>query len=538
MFSVLILFFLSSINIPDSAQLYSLSVFSGTQIDTFYLTYISSIPNGRGTNNMIIAKCNGDFFEQNGVLQGMSGSPVYYNNTLIGALSSAWSDNKQPLVGITLIDNMWSEIRYGLSNFNNISRNNIIAISTTGLDRNSINFLQDQFIENFLFVDGGGKTINSSPFTPGGVICVQLAGGDATLAASGTITDIKGDTVIGFGHPFLGEGQCNYPMSGGYIHTIMPLRTIGFKLASPSEINGTLTSDVSSGIAGIIGQKPKIINLSVNINSGNIYDTFNYWVCESKLFTPVLIPSLINTSLINSGIYSNNSFIDISTTLYLPNKEPIILTNSYSNLLSFQSEWIGTMQIIIQLLIENQFYEIYPDSLITNISIKENQSELIIENVLIPESIIKNGDSIDIYVVLNSYQENQFLKKISIPIPSSVFDSTLGILVSDAANLPIFYDIKNFSWTDFFDIEQLLDFFRNLPVNNKLYVLLYKTTTGSYFNGKEIPTLPLTYLGALKYSNINSTPAFTYYDILYFTEIDMDNIVRGAFVSRIFVEEE
>jgi len=538
MFHFLILLLLNSINIPDSSQLYSLSVFSGIKIDTFDLTYISTVPNGNATNNMIIAKCNGAFFQKNGVLQGMSGSPVYFNGTLIGALSAAWADNLEPIVGITLIENMWSEVRFGLGNFNNISRNNIIAISTTGLDRNSQDFLQNQFSEHFLLVDGGGKSVNGSPFIPGGVICVQLAGGDATLAASGTITDIKGDTVIGFGHPFLGEGTCNYPMAGGYIHTVMPLRTLGFKLASPNEINGTIISDVSSGIAGIIGQEPEIINLKVNINSDNLYDTFSYWVCKSKLFTSILIPSLINTSLINSGIYSHNSYIDISTVIYLPDKEPIVFSNAYNNLLSFQTDWMFTIQIIVQSLIENNFLEIYPDSLITNISISNNHDELIIENVLIPESNTQRGDSLDIFIVLNSYQANQFIKKITIPIPTSFFDTTLGVLVTDAVNLPIFYDIKNLSWSNFFNIDQFLDYIRNLPVNNKLYVLLYKNTTGSYFNGKEIPVLPLTYLGALKYSNINSTPTFTYYDILYFSEIAMENIVRGAFVSRISLEEE
>ncbi len=404
-FNSLILLIISVLEIPVGADLYALTVFSGSDIDTFHLEYISRIERGGTGGDMILARCKGEYLEYIGVLHGMSGSPVYYEGTLIGALAIAWSDNKEPIAGITPIEDMLREVRYGLQtiSMDNSLRDYEIGISVSGFSDISLSYLEDNFSQNYKLVQGGMPEDDFAEIEPGGVLCVQLVSGDASISAIGTVTDVIGDTVIGFGHAFTSSGACELPMSSGFVHVVMPLRTLGFKLASPAGVIGTITSDVSTGVAGIIGRIPEQIDLKVNIRNekNEFFYTNQYNICRSKNFTPILIPVLTMNSILRTGNYSNEFYIKISTDIFLPNGRTLNLKGSYNSFIQYQYEWLSFIQIVFTVLLENSFDDSYPDSVKVDIIMAESIKELTLSNAFLPVNNVKKGDTLFFNVIFS-----------------------------------------------------------------------------------------------------------------------------------------
>ena len=546
MFFAFLILITSSVEIPPGAQLYGLTVFSGTKIDTVNMEFISRIPNGGMSGDLLVARCWGDYIEHIGVLQGMSGSPVFFQEQLIGAMSIAWSDNREPIVGITPLEDMERDVRFGLKSFtSDINSPSLspqwrefqVGISVSGLASPSVNYLSDNLQSSYQILEGGTGLGESYPLQPGGVLCIGLVTGDANVAAFGTITKVNQDTVWGFGHAFTSEGSCSYPLCGGKVNLVMPLRTIGFKVASPGEILGTITSDVPTGVAGVIGPIPQMINLKVQVNNDVSFREYNYQICRSKLFTPVMLASMALNSLIKSGLYSYQSFFQVRTEFYRDGQLEISLNNAYNSLTTYQSEWLSTLQIVTTVLLENEFQTSFPDSVKLVFDVYPEIRQLNIENAFLSTNTARGGEEVEVRVLFSDYQSSgDLVDKYSITIPANITSDTLGLLISDAANLSAFNEIRNNHWGDFRDYRQLVNLINNLPSNNSLYLILYQKQVGMDFGGEEISAFPLSFLGTIKYSGFNTSPVFTNYRILDYQKIDYQQVIRGVIVKRISVE--
>ena len=327
--------YISVEEITTDMEAYCLTVVSGTEIRKFPLKIISSVKSFRNGRDAILVVGTDEVFKKVGAVQGCSGSPVYIDGRMAGALSAGYSFAKDPVYIVTPIAEMleipkWpTPLGKDIADARQLSidYNSPIDLSaayrqtqesiktaaknsqsqtrpmalTTSLPQDVCDELTDVFKPlGFVPVAApAGQTIDSgsrSPgYAPGGTLALPLVSGDISLNAIGTITEVIDDQVYGFGHGFQSYGEVNFPMATGKIHMIIPSMQISFKVGQSHEISGTLKYDQTAGIVGKIGEDPKLIPVKVTVRSYNEIEpkVYNCKIAYNRLLSPTLIQSVI-----------------------------------------------------------------------------------------------------------------------------------------------------------------------------------------------------------------------------------------------------
>jgi hypothetical protein len=298
------------------------TVFEGTELKDFKVHIIGVLRNIQGPKrDLILARLEGQGLEQSGVAQGMSGSPVYVDGRLIGAVSySIGNFPKEPIAGITPIAEMKQATplarrvgtgqqarlelpitREGLSaalaamssrvapfarrpaDVESIGMPTAMGaqlgpmlrpISTPllmgGFEPETVTLVSDAFRDAgftpvLTGVAGRDLQMRTGPLREGDAIGVSLASGDIEMGATGTVTHIDGDTVYAFGHPMYNLGPTEFPLTRAYVHAVMPSLMTSFKITSLGETIGTLRQDRATAIAGTLGKGPALVPMTVTL---------------------------------------------------------------------------------------------------------------------------------------------------------------------------------------------------------------------------------------------------------------------------------
>src|SRR6478609_5827617 len=334
------------------------TVFTGTQVQEFKAHILGVLFRSIGTQrNLILARLEGGPLAETGVIAGMSGSPVYIDGKLIGAVSYALgSFPKEPIAGITPIAEMTDatatvsarapgarvKVEFPLTrdgllqSFRKaLNWNRPFAdrpddaqfVGTTGLGgvggREIATMLrpiatplvmsgfepdvastlgaafQDQ---GFIPMAGAagthpGEMPFDGPLKPGDAIGVTFVNGDLELGATGTVTHIDGDRVYAFGHPMYNLGPTEFPMTRAYVYTVLPSLFSSMKLSSTGEVIGTFLQDRATAIAGRLGAGPRMIPVTITLESSRQpKHSFHFTVVNDQLFGPLMTyASILNT---------------------------------------------------------------------------------------------------------------------------------------------------------------------------------------------------------------------------------------------------
>src|SRR5438128_232802 len=304
------------------------TVFDGTRVEEFKVNILGVLENVIGPHrNLILAKLEGGPLANTGVIAGMSGSPVYVDNRLIGAVSYALgSFSKEPIAGITPIAEMTDSTSFGNTlrpaaarvhvDFP-LTRENLTAAFRKALNwnrpfaerpddaqlagLNAVNGLASGQLATLLrpigtplvmsgwepdvadlfgsafqdqgFIPTGGSAAAprdgekpfEGPLKPGDAVGVMLVSGDLQLGGTGTVTHIDGDRVYAFGHPMYNLGPTEYPMTRAYVYTVLPSLFSSMKLSSTGQIIGTFLQDRATAIAGRLGPGPRTIPVTISL---------------------------------------------------------------------------------------------------------------------------------------------------------------------------------------------------------------------------------------------------------------------------------
>src|SRR5688572_9482081 len=336
------------------------TVFEGDRLDEFKVHILGVLRNVIGPRrDLIIARLEGGPLAHTGVIAGMSGSPVYIDGRLLGAVSySLGQFSKEPIAGITPIDEMieaatfaaprpaasrvelqlpitpdgmraslrqafsWTRpfadspadvqvlgapgVNAGIAT---MLRPIATPITLGGFDTDVIDPLVAAFRDQgFMPMMAGsaaggfaqsanGANQSTTPLRPGDPVGVALMSGDLSLGATGTVTEVDGNRVYAFGHPFYGLGPTQFPMTRAYVVTLLPSLANSMKLASTGEVIGTVQQDRATTIAGTLGAGPAMIPLRINLTSDRgTKKTFSMAMVNDQLFTPLLAyVSIANT---------------------------------------------------------------------------------------------------------------------------------------------------------------------------------------------------------------------------------------------------
>ncbi len=334
-----------------------------------------------------------DKFKRFGILHGMSGSPCYVNGKLIGALSYGGFAEKEPIGGITPIEEMLRVLEAPVTSESKRSSGGFFAAQAAGLEpyldergrfrlplrMDAIkNFGQDStgieisgalasgipllsqlagaklrpiplsFVSSWagasdLLGNLGFEGVHSSSpdpvvvspesLCPGCPLGSVLVTGDMNLSGMGTLTYIDGDTILAYGHSAYNAGSVSYPMCSGIVHTGFPSYFYSYKMTSASQPLGVITQDRSSAIAGKIGAQPDLLPAEVWLANAASDKSrkFHFETIRDRYFTPLLLALVADYCVYTYQHDSGMLTLDWQILIAVKDRAPIELTDSYSN---------------------------------------------------------------------------------------------------------------------------------------------------------------------------------------------------------------
>ncbi len=352
----------------------------GTHVEPFQAEVLGVMKNTSPGRDLILCRLSGCNLEKTGVIAGMSGSPVYIDGKLVGAVSYAWQFGKEPIAGVTPFCQMRScaeahekaslvekpmprqvglhrPISAGGRTYDSVRVSDRFEeplpaaadglwltplrtpLAATGFTPHSLALLRDKLgPAGMVPMQGGGVSAHVAEreknvaLEPGGPLTVALILGDFDLSGIGTVTHIEGKRVYGWGHPFMGSGACELPMMTGYVHTIYPRQSLSFKMGSPLRTVGIINADVSTCIAGWLDREPDLLPVRMNVQLGvsSPMKTFNVQVVRQRALTPTLVFTALTNSVDMEGDLPEEMTARMEARIELAGRDPIIISDTFS----------------------------------------------------------------------------------------------------------------------------------------------------------------------------------------------------------------
>ena len=460
----------------------ALSTFEGNKIDTIEVEILGIMPDYQLDKDFIIARLKGKVVDEAGVVAGMSGSPVYIEGKLLGAISFGWTFSKEPICGITPFTDMKkmdAKKSVGSSSFTPIKP----VLSVAGFTASSVSHLDSLPFEfTVLETAMGGETKDVTKLVPGGVCGVTLVSGDGNISAMGTITEVIGDTIFAFGHSAYATGASVLPLCGGSVLTYFPSLFRSFNLASPGGIIGKVIFDGSAGIRAVIGDKPPMVDCRIKI--GNVIKRYKV-ATEESIFTAIP-PFLVFSNWVEEMGQYKSVTVKGKMSIWT-NAGNIFIPLALSGV-EIQKDlypWIKEPLTIIQ---ENRFEGVNVDSVSVDLSSKPGRREYSVKNLIIEKNKFKPGEEINISVLLSRYRKSDTAVTFNFKAPQSPCD--LLFRVSGAGEY-IGYELGraplNFQF-DYFD--EWKTFLNSMPPPDELIFLVYKKESSLITDAGEIKSPP------------------------------------------------
>ena len=514
------------------------TVFEENKIEEFDVEILDVLYNIAPKRNIILAKLKGEIFDKAGVIQGMSGSPVYVGGKLIGAVAYSIGDfAKEAIAGLTPIGEMLSIEREGTakSSFSpqipfkkNLSLEELFEINKefllprssfisegqtlaplgiplvfSGFSSNAFEKAKVFFSDlGFFPVRGGpsGQSLQriSSPdlaLYEGDPVAAQLVRGDIDLSAFGTVTHVDGNKVFAFGHSLYNLGPVDYIMSKARVITVVPRLSTSFKMSSADVLVGSFAQDRIPGMFGKIGKIPKLVPVNVQMmdKEGSIKN-FKIEVVTDKILTP----ALVNLSLASILSVEERAFGDLSLELrgdvYLENGMSVHLEDLFSG--SFDTSGTRLSNLIaavVYFLINNQFTELGIHRIDLSVRTSEEAKFSYLEKVWLDKYEASPGEMIRIKVYHRTFRGTTTLQEVGILAPQLPSSSEFQLVIGDAASMAQ-VEMSQYKRGTFIprSLDQLIRVLNNLRKNNRIYFKIIASKPGIFLKGEEMPNLPPT----------------------------------------------
>lgn len=550
-----------------------LSVFEGTRIDSFTVLILGVLKNQQPGTTLVLARAQGDYLERTGIIAGMSGSPVYINGRLLGAIAYTWSFSKDPVAGITPIGEMLdllpppgavpsedTEERVGSLDDGSAgpwtqpssSDGSVPALASeaanarpiatpivfSGFGSDAMRFLAPWLEERgFVAGPGGGSEpgISCDQLVPGSAVAVELVRGDWSAAAIGTLTYRDGDKILAFGHPFTAMGWVRFPLTAATIHTVFASQQISSKVGSPTTPCGTLVADRSVGVAGEVGASPSMIPVAVSIQgTGNRNRSYHFEVTRSRLLTPNLVASAVVNSI--SEALNDAGFATIRYDVTFAMNGGKVRVKKGSALLT-QAPVQGVGEEISQsltVLLSEHLKPSVLDSVQVHVQSEVGLEASRITEVRVRPSTAAPGDSVQVEITMRHGGSATEVRRVGMRIPPQTPEGELTVRVCDGEESDRWEQTRapdRFKAKTFDDVVRLLETERRL---DRIYVQMYRVADGATARGGEISQAPPSFLGALDGANGGAT-GVTKGATLQEISVDAGVVVRGCETAKIDV---
>lgn len=559
---------------------YGVTVFEGNKLEKFGVEIIGVLHNIGPGQSLILANVDSPMIKRAGVIAGMSGSPIYIDGKVIGALAYSWQFAKEPVAGITPIEEMlkiadagrssasfvaaaspemsagtflsaivehktpelFEKLAAGLGGATQASA--LSAIKPIAVPLSLSSFAPETIARFSKYLDGmgfvavpsGSATGAKAPadtaganFQPGDPVGAVLLNGDFNVAATGTVTFVDGQRIYAFGHPFLDMGSVSFPMAKSEIVGVMPSLASSFKFANTGDIVGAFNQDRSTGIMGTIGDQADMIPIDLTVEGSGPAQSYHVNIVRHSMLSPLILAMAADTVVANAQRAAGERTVMLESEIKVKGfNEPIRLREGWAGAQARQAI-PAYLAVVAGYVMSNEFRPAEIESIKIHLRHEDQIKTAKLLEASIdtpPNGQINPGDVVKVRTVLKPYRGDAFTETFDVKIPDNQAPGSAYLLVGSGSML----NQIDFSLVppDPRTLEQVLAVLKRLRPSTDLTVGLYSSAEGAVTAGVYLPNLPPTMRAVVTADSSNGAQSSVRYYAVEHLAKPLEYIIDGA----------
>jgi hypothetical protein len=520
------------------------------------LTVIGTIGPSTPEGEIVLVRLEDERFEQTGIIAGMSGSPVYVDGRLLGALAYGWAFAKEPIGGVTPFHRMMdlAEDRNSTGGGAGEGRPTLVEMMDAGRESRLGELLTDWLVpetsselhrlpvavtssgawdssgEGWLAeswrrigwraVPGGSTTgSGAGPIAPGAMVAGVLVEGDAVLAAGGTVTEVRDDEVWAFGHPFLGGGGFRIPMARAHVLTVLPSQMSSFKFFSVGESIGSFETDRSRGIWGRLGEVAPMVPVRVTVDGRD----HHFRSVRHPSLSPFLIAYLVQSTQAARGRLFGDQTITMSVELRFADSEPVRYREIFSS--GEAPAQATAVAAALTAYLEASVFEVPElEGVAVTLDSEERLTGAELVDAVPERRVVRPGDHVGVRLRFRPFRGREFTRVVEVRVPEGLPDGRLDLVAADGASWTV-YDLgmRPFRPASFDDEVRLIN---GLIPSTSVVLAFERRQMGVALEGGNV-TMPPSVVVQLR-SALGPNLTTTSYAVSALVEEEMSMPVSGA----------
>jgi hypothetical protein len=511
------------------------TVFQGTKPEPMGVEVLGVLRNLNGPkSDVVLVRLVGEKPEFTGVVAGMSGSPVYIDGKLLGAIAYRIGQfSKEPIAGITPIEQMLEINEFDQSvppgGGTSVARATVASkTSTPGTqDSNPIqsyaqylqpidapfvfNGFNEAAIKQFapqlsamgitpvMGVGSASKEKQPEPLLPGSAVSAVLVRGDMDVAATCTVTYMDKDHLLACGHPLMQYGMVDMPMTKANVVATLASPLNAFKIINTTEAVGAFVQDRHTGILGRFDREPKMIPVTLSIHGPSGPREYHYEVLNNAKLTPVMMMTTVYNALMGMNQYGEETTYRMNGRIHVNGFTDVRMTNMFSPVDATPTAYAVAMALGEHFgrIYDNPFEAPTVSGVTLEFDLERERRAAVLESARTDVTEARPGDEITIEAVLRPYRGDRIVRRIPVRVPTSAPKGSLRILVSDAETL----DRSRRSTPAMgrrMDLHSTIEILNKEHLNDHLYVSLLEANPQATVEDKVMPAVPLSVMNVME----------------------------------------
>lgn len=505
------------------------TVFAGDRIEEFGFEVLGVLENVGPRQSLVLARLWGGPLERTGILQGMSGSPVYLEGRLLGAVALTFPFSKEPIAAIRPIGDLLavrqpdegaprprqaslfesrvaaalpprSELPAGGQRLVEIG----IPLALSGFTRRTLDEFRPDLralgLEPLEAVSSGGRMParygNPADVKPGSMISVQLLAGDMSVGADGTVTHVEGNRIYAFGHRFLAVGRTELPFARSEVLAVVPTLAASFKVTAPREWMGTITEDRSTGVAGELERRTELVPLSIEVmrrgKAGSPARAISYRLemVRDRLLSPLLLQMAVFSVIdATEQALGRATFQVRGEFQFREASAPLRIENMFAGDINLPLQVSAATAVPLAYVLQSGFEALQLKGGRLEILCYPERRQLQIEQVWSSRRQVRPGDVMEIHVVLRGENQFELARQVAYSVPAGAVPGLLQITVSDGATANLL-EYQGRLVQPPKSPSQLLHWVNSLRPNTRAYVRIGRAEPSFDVLGNLLPSAP------------------------------------------------
>lgn len=512
-------------------QGYAYTIFEGDQVEKFDLEVLGVMPNFLGPKqSIILVQLKGPKVEHTGVVAGMSGSPVYLEGKLAGALSLRLGIfTKEAIAGVTPIDDVLHPPTQAASE---PAKAQAMELPKDALARNALpggselepietplifSGFQPSVLQQFAgqlqgygFVAAQGGTTAARPddahLAPGDMAGMVFVSGDASINSACTVTAVQGDRVFLCGHPLMNLGNIQMPMARSRVVTTLSSEMASTKIVNVGGPIGTITSDHLTAVTGELGPPPAMIPLDLNVVTPLGEKKLHFDMVNHPKLTPLLVAITTYSGVTQNSVYGEGTTLHLTGEIALKGHVPVQLENTFA-----PTDTLMPDGLPIAMVVQNTFARLFTNNYevpsVEHISLRieslPGRKSYTIESAWLEKGEAAPGENLKVRVLVRPYRGETRIEETTVHVPDQISPGTsLRVLVSDAewmnrASRGFNFGMMPGGASGPEGLDQLIALMNRDRRNDRLYVGLFVPAPTMVWDDKELPNVPLSQISVI-----------------------------------------